>query len=55
MTRFCFTAALIVASAAVHYFVLTISPAHSDAAAVPSSAAGAAAERYSGAVGEHVH
>src|SRR5437867_968763 len=47
-----FTAAIIVAGGAVLFFVFTISPVHTDPAAVPSTAAAAQAERYSGALEE---
>ena len=46
-----FTAAILAGGGAVLYFVLTIS-VHSDAAAVPSKAAGVPDERYSHAVEE---
>jgi CubicO group peptidase (beta-lactamase class C family) len=46
-----FTAAILAGGGAALYFVFTIS-VHSDAAAVPSNAAGVPAERYSGAVEE---
>jgi serine beta-lactamase-like protein LACTB, mitochondrial len=47
-----FAAAIMLVGGAALFFVCTISPVHTDPAAVPSTAAAAQAERYSGAVEE---
>lgn len=47
-----FTAVIMLVGGAVLFFVFTISPVHTDPAAVPSTAAAAHAERYSGALEE---
>jgi CubicO group peptidase (beta-lactamase class C family) len=47
-----FAAAMMLVGGAVIFFFVTISPVHTDPAAVPSTAAAVQAERYSGAVEE---